>query len=124
MTTTVELTLSRFSSSGATTPLCVWNLKQSCTAFARQYGEKLEEGRLDFWDIAAELQLAVVALDWPGAERAARLAAAQAPSEWMLATTLRDVRAVGQTFADAGDRRRLEDVLRPPAAGRCSRGRA
>jgi tetratricopeptide (TPR) repeat protein len=75
--------------------------------------EKLEEGRLDFWDLAAALQLAVVAQDWPGAERAAKLAAAQAPSEWMLATTLRDVRAVGQMFAYAEDRRRVEDVLRP-----------
>jgi hypothetical protein len=75
-------------------------------------GEKLESGRLDFWDLATDLQLAMVARDWPAAERAARMAAAQAPSAWMLETTVRDILAMAEKFADAGDRARLEEILR------------
>jgi tetratricopeptide (TPR) repeat protein len=74
--------------------------------------EKLGVGRWDFWDLATDLQLAAVARDWPEAERAARLAVAQAPSGWMLESTLRDMRAIGEKFADAGDRRRLQEILR------------
>ena len=73
--------------------------------------EKIEEGRLDFWDLAAGLQLAAIARDWPGAERGAVLAMAQAPSEWMLETTMRDLRAIGEKFDNPEDRRRLEDIL-------------
>jgi hypothetical protein len=73
--------------------------------------EKLETGRLDFWELATDLQLAVVARDWPKAEQAARLAAEQTPSGWMLETTLRDVRAIGEKFADAGDRSRMDEIL-------------
>jgi MAP3K TRAFs-binding domain len=73
--------------------------------------EKLESGRLDFWELATGLQLAAIARDWPGAERAARLAATQAPSGWMLETTVRDVRAIGEKFADARDRSQLEEIL-------------
>ncbi len=73
--------------------------------------DKIEEGRSDYWDFAAELQLAAIARDWPGAGRAAGLAAAEAPSGWMIESTLRAVRAVGEMFADAGDRRRLDDIL-------------
>jgi hypothetical protein len=73
--------------------------------------EKIEAGRPDFWDLATDLQLAAVARDWPGAEQAARLAAAQAPAGWMVETTLRDIRAVGEKFADISDRSRLEEIL-------------
>lgn len=73
--------------------------------------EKLEVGRLDFWDLATDLQLAAVAHDWSGAERAARLAMAQAPSGWMLEKTVRDLRTVGERFVNATDRSRLEEIL-------------
>ena len=75
--------------------------------------EKLEADRPDFWDLATELQLAAIAHDWPGAERAALLVPAQMPSEWMLVAALRDLEAIGQTFAfdDPNDRSRLEDIL-------------
>jgi tetratricopeptide (TPR) repeat protein len=74
--------------------------------------EKLEAGHLDFWDLATDLQLAAVARDWPRAEEAARLAAEQAPSPWMLETTLRDLRAVGERLTDPSDRRRLMGITR------------
>lgn len=73
--------------------------------------EKREAGRLDFWELVADLQLAAVARDWPGAEGAARLAAAQVPSVWMLETTLRELRAFGEKLTDASDRSRLEQIL-------------
>ena len=73
--------------------------------------EKREAGRLDYWELAIDLQLAAVARDWAGAEGVARLAAAQAPSAWMLETTLRELRAVGEKLTDAGDRSRLEEIL-------------
>jgi hypothetical protein len=73
--------------------------------------EKREAGRLDFWELVVDLQLSAVARDWPGAEGAARLAAAQAPSAWKLETTLRELRAVGEKLTDAGDRSRLEQIL-------------
>jgi tetratricopeptide (TPR) repeat protein len=73
--------------------------------------EKREAGRLDFWDLATDLQLAAVARDWPGAEEAARLAAAQFPSAWMLETTLRDLRAFGEKLTDPSDRHRLGEIL-------------
>jgi hypothetical protein len=40
------------------------------------------------------------------------MAAAQAPSAWMLETTVRDILAMAEKFADAGDRARLEEILR------------
>jgi hypothetical protein len=73
--------------------------------------EKREAGRLDFWELATDLQLAAVAQDWAGAEGAARLAVAQAPSPWMLETTLRDLQAVGEKLTNAGDRGRLEEII-------------
>ena len=73
--------------------------------------EKREAGRLDFWELATDLQLAAVARDWAEAEGAARLAVAQAPPAWMLETTLRDLRAVGEKLTDAGDRSRLEGII-------------
>jgi len=73
--------------------------------------EKLDTERPDFWDLATDLQLAAVARDWSRAKRTARLAMAQAPAEWMIETTLRDMRAVGKTFADLHDRSQLEGIL-------------
>jgi hypothetical protein len=73
--------------------------------------EKLESGRPDFWDLATALQLAVVARDWSEAERTARLAVAQAPAGWMVETTLRDLRAIGEKVAQGGDRDRLAEIL-------------
>lgn len=73
--------------------------------------EKIEIDRPDFWNLATDLQLAAVARDWTRAGQAAQLAMAQVPADWMLETTLRDIRAVGKTFGDPDDRRRLEGIL-------------
>src|SRR6185436_10998888 len=54
--------------------------------------EKLEGDRVNFWDLATDLQLAAVARDWPRAEQRASAMMAQAPAEWMIDTTLRDMR--------------------------------
>ena len=73
--------------------------------------EKLETDRPDFWDLATDLQLAVIARDWPRAEESAGRAAALAPSSWMLETTFRDLKALGKTFNAAADQSRLEEIL-------------
>jgi hypothetical protein len=73
--------------------------------------EKLDSGRLDFWDLATDLQLAVVARDWSGAEETARLAMRQAPSGWMIESILRDLRALSNTLAGADERARFENIL-------------
>lgn len=73
--------------------------------------DKREAGRLDFWELATDLQLAVVARDWTAAEEAARLAVPLAPSSWMLLTTLRDLRLVGETLTDAADRTRFDEIV-------------
>jgi tetratricopeptide (TPR) repeat protein len=73
--------------------------------------EKLETDRPSFWDLATDMQLAVVAHDWPRAEQAVQLALAQAPASWMLDTTLRDMREVGQGLTDANERTRFDGIL-------------
>jgi len=73
--------------------------------------EKLDAERPNFWDLATDLQLAAVARDWSRAKQAAQLAIAQAPAEWMIETTLRDMRAVGKTITDPHDRSQLEGIL-------------
>ena len=73
--------------------------------------EKLEGDRVNFWDLATDLQLAAVTRDWPRAEKRASAMMAQSPAEWMLETTLRDIRAVGQTFDDAADQSRLQSII-------------
>jgi len=36
---------------------------------------------------------------------------AQSPAEWMIETTLRDIRAVGKTFDNENDRSQLENSI-------------
>jgi len=73
--------------------------------------EKLEGDRVDFWDLATDLQLAAVARDWPRAEQRASAMMAQSPAEWMLETTLRDIRAVGKTFDNEADQSQLQSII-------------
>jgi hypothetical protein len=73
--------------------------------------EKLDGGRLNFWDLATDLQLAVVARDWSGAEETARLAMRQEPSGWMIESTLRDLRTLSNTLAGTDERARFENIL-------------
>ena len=73
--------------------------------------EKREDGPLDFWELAADLQLAVVARDWAAAEEASQLVAEQAPSAWMLESSFRELIAVGETLTDPDDRRHLSQIL-------------
>jgi tetratricopeptide (TPR) repeat protein len=73
--------------------------------------EKREDGPLDFRELAADLQLAVVARDWAAAEEASLMVAAQAPSPWMIESSFRDLVAVGQTLTDPDDRRQLSQIL-------------
>ncbi|TMQ18810.1 MAG: DUF4071 domain-containing protein [Deltaproteobacteria bacterium] len=68
-----------------------------------------DEAIPDFWELTAELQLAVVARDWTAADEDAQLAIAAAPSAWMLETTIRDLRRLGEQMESA-DRTRLEGV--------------
>jgi tetratricopeptide (TPR) repeat protein len=72
--------------------------------------ERREAGSPNFWDLATELQLAAVARDWACAEEAGLMAVTAAPSAWMLETTLRDLRRLGEQLPEAGDRARLEEI--------------
>jgi tetratricopeptide (TPR) repeat protein len=73
--------------------------------------EKIESGHPDYWDLATDLELAIVTKDWPRAQQAARLAAAQAPSGWMLETTLRNILLVAENLGSTEDRSRLDEIL-------------
>jgi hypothetical protein len=73
--------------------------------------EKLGGDRVDFWDLATDLQLAAVARDWPRAELRASAMMTQSPAEWMLETTLRDIRAVGKTFDNEADQSQLQSII-------------
>jgi tetratricopeptide (TPR) repeat protein len=74
--------------------------------------EKGETSPLDFWEISVTLQLAAVTGDWAAAEQAARLAASQRPSAWVLDTTQRQLRLFGENLTHAGDRSRFEQIVR------------
>ncbi|HET6976385.1 MAG TPA: TRAFs-binding domain-containing protein [Pyrinomonadaceae bacterium] len=73
--------------------------------------EKLEGDRINFWDLATDLQLAAVARDWPRAQQRASAMMAQSPAEWMIETTLRDINAVGKTFLDEADQSQLKTII-------------
>lgn len=73
--------------------------------------EKIESGHPDYWDLATDLELAVVIKDWPRAKQAALKVAAQAPSGWMVETTLRNIQLIAKNFASADDHGHLEVVL-------------
>jgi hypothetical protein len=75
--------------------------------------------RIGFWDLATDLQLATVARDWTRAQQRAAAMMAQAPAEWMIETTLRDIRAVGATFDNEADQSQIQSIismLQVPAA--------
>ena len=72
---------------------------------------KLETDRPDFWDLATDMQLAVVARDWARAEEAAIHARRLAPSPWMLETTVHDMNSMGERFSNPDDQKHLDDVL-------------
>lgn len=73
--------------------------------------EKLEGDRVGFWDLATDLQLATVAHDWTRAQERAKSMMAQSPADWMIETTLRDIRAVGKTLTNDTDRNQLESII-------------
>jgi hypothetical protein len=70
-----------------------------------------ESGRVDYWDLATELQLAVAARDWSAAEAAAVEAAGRATAGWMLETTLRDLKMNSERLTDPTDRSRLGQII-------------
>ena len=72
---------------------------------------KLEGDRVNFWDLATDLQLAAVARDWPRAEQRASAMMAQSPAEWMVETTLRDIRAMGKAFDNEADQSQLQKII-------------
>jgi hypothetical protein len=76
--------------------------------------ERIETGVPEFWDLAAQLQLAVMAGDWPEAESAARGVAEQASATWMLESTRRslgDLRGGATSPAEQEHLRRLDELL-------------
>ena len=73
--------------------------------------EMLEIGRASFWEFATAAHLAAVARDWTEAEHAARQAMTQAPSRWMVESTVRDLRAFAELLTDADDRSSLEVII-------------
>ena len=69
--------------------------------------ELMATGRPGFWELAAQMYLAVVAGDWSEAERSAQEALAQAPAGWMIRSALRDLRTLNEKLLDSADRMRL-----------------
>jgi hypothetical protein len=72
---------------------------------------RLGGDRIDFWDLATDLQLATVARDWDRAAQRATAMMAQSPAGWMLETTVRDLHAVSDTFEDENEKRQIENIL-------------
>lgn len=73
--------------------------------------EKIDDNRMDFWVLATDLQLAAVAKDWERAKQSALSAVNQAPADWMIETTLRDIRMVGKLFTDPTDRNEFDRII-------------
>lgn len=59
---------------------------------------KIVGDRPDFWDLATDLQLAVVAGDWDRAAASAERAMKQSPPSWMVQSTLRDLRGLRESL--------------------------
>lgn len=72
---------------------------------------RLVGDRLDFWDLATDLQLATVARDWERAETRVSAIMDQLPPPWMLETTVRDLEAVYNTCEDDNDRQQLSNII-------------
>jgi tetratricopeptide (TPR) repeat protein len=69
-----------------------------------------ESGRIDYWDIATSLQLAVVAGDWTMAEQTAELAKTHGTASWMVESTLRDLEATSERLVGT-ERGRLDQII-------------
>lgn len=65
--------------------------------------EARQGGRMDYWELSAIVQLAIVARDWTGAKVAARLAASHPPSAWMSESTVRELHYLASKLIAAGD---------------------
>lgn len=89
-----------------------WQLDELVPQVRAIVQEKLSGDRPDYWDVATELQLAAIARDWEGASQAAVLAGVQATAPWMIETTVRELRGVGENFPNPADRKRLGEILR------------
>lgn len=73
--------------------------------------ERMEEGVSDYWALATDLELSLVAGDWDAAERAVDGALAVAPSRWMLESTLHSLKLIPERLPANADRSRVEAII-------------
>lgn len=72
--------------------------------------EKLETDRPDYWDLATDMELAVITGDWAKAEESAKRAWTLAPSPWMIESTRRQMDTF-RKLVPGIDRTRLLSIL-------------
>jgi hypothetical protein len=73
--------------------------------------ERMEEGVPDYWALATDLELSLVAGDWPAAEHAVDRALRVATSRWMLDSTLHSVKRLLERLPPNADRARVEAII-------------
>jgi MAP3K TRAFs-binding domain len=71
----------------------------------------LESGRVDYWDLATELELAVASRDWPAAATAAERIRQNATPGWMIETTMQSLERYPARLSDPADRARLDQII-------------
>lgn len=73
--------------------------------------ERMTEGVPDYWALATDLELSIVARDWQAAERAVDRALGAATSSWMLHSTLSNVERLLERLPASADRGRVEEII-------------
>jgi hypothetical protein len=66
--------------------------------------------RLDYWDVATDLELAVIAGDWEAVDGLVDDARARAAADWMLETTINNLRILADAMPDS--RVRIERLIK------------
>ncbi len=74
--------------------------------------QRLDTRPADYWDLATGMHLAAVGREWSEARSWADKVLKSAPSSWMLATTLNDLRALAPGMAET-DRAKLTRLIQP-----------
>ena len=72
---------------------------------------KLDPDRPDYWALTTDLELATIERDWTRVEEVARQVVSQGAAAWMLETTARNLKRLGEAFSDEGSRRHIASAL-------------
>ena len=77
-----------------------------------QLAQRAEDPRADFWDLASAIELAVIARDWPAANKLLPRLLSSPGSEWGLASALQQLQLYRDSMGPS-DGRRLQALLEP-----------